>query len=484
MFTGFWFFLGLVTAGSVAWYVWWKGRRALLRMDEEMQRLHDERTIVVEFMHELAESIAEGVDREELFKRVVHAGLVSTGGLSACVFERQGTRLRGVASEGLFPPHRPLPEATRRDASSRARFLEQILKSEAFEVGEGLVGIVAKTGEGILIQDATNDPRVVRHEDPALAVKSVIVVPISSRERNIAVLAIVNSTDGMPFGETDFSLAQSLGEQAALALQNLDLMAYQIERNRMENDLSLASNIQGMLLPKQFPADPMLDFAAIYLPSQKVGGDFYDSFELGDGRIGVAVADVSGKGVPASLVMAICQSNLRHFARAHGSPAKALRMLNEVMDEETGREMFVTIVYAVIDTARDTITIARAGHELPLLCRSVGDQAKGGSYAAEFIHSQGMAVGMVPDEIFGDSLEEVTRPFSRGDCLLLFTDGVTEAANVFEEEFANARLESAILDLHSRSASEINEGVLERVATFAGTRHHGDDFTLLTIKHL
>jgi len=417
-----WFCLGVALASLVTWWVWWRGRREIFRLDEEKQRLQDERTIVVEFMHQLAESIGEGVDRKELFKRVVHAGLISAGALSACIFERTDNRLRGVAVEGLFPPHRPLPAGTRFSGTSRTRLMEQILRSEVFEVGEGLVGMVAKTGEGILIADASEDPRVVKHDDPALEVRSVIVVPISFRQRNIAVLAIVNSADGLPFGETDFSLVESLGEQAGLAIQNLDLMAFQIERNRMENDLSLASNIQGMLLPKQFPENPKLDFASVYLPAQKVGGDFFDAFELGDGRIGVVVADVSGKGVPASLVMAICQSNLRHFARAHSSPAIALRKLNEVLDEETGPEMFVTVVYGVIDSDQGTLTIARAGHELPLLCRGPSDT---GPSVAEFIQSSGMAVGIVPDEIFAPAIEEVTRSFRRGDVLVLYTDGMS-----------------------------------------------------------
>ncbi len=294
-------------------------------------------------------------------------------------------------------------------------------------------------------------------------------------------LAIVNTTDGIPFGETDFSLAQSLGEQAALALQNLELMAIQIERNRMENDLSLASSIQGMLLPKQFPNQPKLEFAATYLPAQKVGGDFYDCFELSDGCIGVAVADVSGKGVPASLVMAICQSNLRHFARANRCPAVALRRLNEVIDEETGQEMFVTIVYAVIDPAAETVTLARAGHELPLLCHA-GDGD--GSCATEFVACKGMAVGMVPDIIFRGAIEEVTRPFRSGDCLILFTDGVTEAANEKEEEFANDRLEKAVQRACRESAKEINQRIVDSVSAFAGTNDHSDDFTLLTVKHV
>ncbi len=154
--------------------------------------------------------------------------------------------------EGLFPPHRPLPESAKLRITTRTKFLEQVLKSEVFMVGEGLVGTVARTGKGILIENALDDPRVVKHDDPALVVRSIIVVPIQFRERNLGVLAIVNPSDGGPFGETDFSLATSLAEQAGLAIHNLDLLAYQIEKNKLDSELGLANEIQSMLLPRQF----------------------------------------------------------------------------------------------------------------------------------------------------------------------------------------------------------------------------------------
>jgi sigma-B regulation protein RsbU (phosphoserine phosphatase) len=473
-------FACLLVAGVGAWFLWWSDRREILRLEEEKLRLQAERKIVVDFMHTLAEALAKGVDRDELYRWVVRAGIESTGALSACVFERDGQTLRGVALQGLFPPHRPLPPEARKATASRARFLELVLKSETFAVGEGLVGEVAQTGRGILIRDATQDPRVVRHEDPALQVKSVIVVPISFRERNIAVLAIVNRSDGIPFGASDLALAESLGEQAGLALKNLELMALQMERNRIENDLELASSIQGMLLPKHFPELPEYEFASIYEPAQKVGGDLFDVFELGDGRIGVAVADVSGKGVPASLVMAICQSNLRHFARANpDSPAAALRKLNEVIHAETGTRMFVTMVYGVIDPTSGTVTLARAGHERPLLGRARGS---GGGASLEFVRSTGMAVGMVPDAIFSASLSDARVELAPGDCLVLFTDGITEATNPRDEEFSNQRLGEVVKRHLGESAQAINAAIRQSVARFCGELVPTDDFTVLTIK--
>lgn len=475
------FLMGVASGGLVGWFFWWSARREVQRMDEEKQLLSQEKMIVFDFMHNMVEAVGEGIQRNELFRRVVHASILSTGALSACIFELQGNRLRGVAVEGLFPPHRPLPESSKLKITTRTKFLEQILKSETFAIGEGIVGRVARSGKGVLIEDARNDPQVVRHDDPALEVRSLIVVPLRFREKTIAVLAIVNPSDGGSFGETAFSLAQSIGEQAGLAVHNLDLLSLQIEKNKIDSDLGLAREIQSMLLPRTFPSTEYFDIAATYLPAQKVGGDLYDIFTLPDSKVGLAIADVSGKGISASLLMAICQSNLRHFAQSIESPAEVLIALNKVLVEEMKPEMFVTILYVVADPHSGSLTIARAGHELPILVHKDGAS---GSYRAEFIGSEGMAAGMVPSTIFNDSIVERILPFLPGDVLTLFTDGVTESVNSEGTEFSNGRLADVTRTLRSRSAADLNQGITDRVELFTGPEGRGDDFTLVTIKRL
>ncbi|HKJ91088.1 MAG TPA: GAF domain-containing protein, partial [Oceanipulchritudo sp.] len=264
------FFFGLGTGSVIGWFFWWTSRREIIRLDEQRQMLAQEKLIVFDFVHNMVEAIGEGVTRQELFERVVHAAILSTGALSACIFERDGNQIRGVAVEGLFPPHRPLPASSKVKITTRAKFIEQILKTEVFKVGEGLVGETAQTGQGLLIENALDDPRVIKHDDPALEVRSVIVVPIHFREKSLGVLAIVNPSDGGSFGETDFSLASSLAEQAGLAIHNLDLMASQIEKNKLDSDLGLAHEIQSMLLPKEFPQMASLQIASLYKPAQKV----------------------------------------------------------------------------------------------------------------------------------------------------------------------------------------------------------------------
>lgn len=471
--------IGLTIGVVIGLILVWLSRREIVRKDEQMQLLAQEKTIVFDFVHNMAAAIGDGISREELFERVVHAAILSTGALSACIFERNGDLLKGVAVEGLFPPHRPMPDSVKAKITSRARFMDQVLKAEVFRVGEGLVGRAAASGKGILIENALEDPQIIKHEDPALEVRSVIVVPISFRDRNLGVLAIVNPSDGGAFGHSDYSLAESLSEQAGLAIHNLDLMATQIEKNKLDVDLGLAHEIQNMLLPRGFPDIPGLGMAKIYQAAQKVGGDLYDVFGLGLNRVGIAIADVSGKGIPASLLMAICQSNLRHFAQHIDSPAEVLRELNEVMLDEMRPEMFVTITYAVLDLELDEIVFARGGHELPILVHAIDDQVE-----VHLVKSSGMALGMVPDEIFSTTIRDTRIPFRQGDILTLYTDGVTEVQNKDGTEFGNTRLGNVIKSLYRRNADDIAKGILDRISLFSGTESQIDDLTLIIAKHL
>jgi sigma-B regulation protein RsbU (phosphoserine phosphatase) len=450
------------------------------RREEERQQAVEDRQRAVEFMHLMAETLGEGLARDELHQRIVHASILCTGALSACLFEsRPGGGLRGVAVEGLFPPHRPLAEVGAPAGSTRAKFIEQVLKSEAIAVGEGVVGRVAATREGELIADAEADLRIYRHRDPALAVRSLIAVPMAFRDRLFGVLAVANPVDDRSFTPLEFSLMASLAEQAALALHNAEFLNLQIERKQLDLDLSIASGIQQMLLPKQSTAVAGLDLDSRYRPAQKVGGDLYDIIVLSPTQVGVAVADVSGKGIPASLLMAICRTNLRQIAPRHTSPAAALRELNRTMEADASGGLYVTMLYAVIDVAAGRVTFARAGHELPLFSRR---DLVSGVYLAQFVRSEGMPLGMVPDELFSAVIEDQVEPFGTGDTLVLYTDGVTEAPNEEDKEFSGARLADVVRALHQRPASEINDAVLASVLRFTGEVAQRDDFTLVTVK--
>ena len=476
------FLLGGFISAALVYALYWRAQREVARLEEEKQGLMEERQIVLDYMHTMVDAVGERLPREELFQRIVHAAILSTGALSACIFEKgSDNMMRGVAVEGLFPPHRPIPDTQRMKLGTRAKFIEQVLKSESFPVGEGVVGRVAATGQGSLVVRASDDPRIVKHNDPALMVHSVIAAPIMVRKRLTGVLCVCNASDGLPFTETDYSLVETLAEQAGLAVHNSDFLNLQADKQRLDIDLALASDVQRMLLPRTMPQVDGLDIDARYLAAQKVSGDLYDVFQLAHRRVGVAVADVSGKGMSASLLMAICRTTLRQIAPLYESPAKVLAELNRLLAGDMGEGMYITMTYAVVDPVRNLVTIARAGHELTLFSRR---DSETGVFVSEYVGSEGMPVGLVGADLFESAIEDRTLDFVSGTTLVLYTDGLTEAPNENEKEFGGARLADALRAAHSGSARQINDGILRAVELFSGAAGLRDDYTLLTVKRV
>ena len=200
-----------------------RARRTADQAVEENQRAGQDRDRRLELMHLMTEALGGNLTRPELQQRVVHAAIVCTDALSACLFEcTDRSTVRGVADEGLFPPHGQLSSETKARRTTRAKFIAEVLKFEEFPIGDGIIGQVAASGRGELIAEAAADRRLVKHDDPALAWHSLIAVPVAFHGRVLGVLALANPASGQPFTVAEFSLAQSLAEQAALALQTAE----------------------------------------------------------------------------------------------------------------------------------------------------------------------------------------------------------------------------------------------------------------------
>ena len=178
--------------------------------------------------------------------------------------------------------------------------------------------------------------------------------------------------------------------------------------------------------------------------------------------------------------MAICRTNLRQIAPRHESPAASLIELNEALGQDIQQGMFITLLYAVIDTVKNEVTFARAGHELPFILRGTDSNGAGGA----FIGSEGMPLGLVPNDLFASVIVNRTESFRAGDLLVLYTDGLTETPNEDDKEFAGSRLADAVRSLRTRNAREINDGILESVQRFVGHSLQRDDLTLMTIKRV
>lgn len=255
----------------------------------------------------------------------------------------------------------------------------------------------------------------------------------------------------------------------------------QQEHNQLEsikNDLAIAGEIQQTILPRSFPPFPELtevvDIYASMTPAKDVGGDFYDFFQIDDERIGLVIADVSGKGVPASLFMAVSRTLLRATALRGVSSAECLTYANKLLCKESLDSMFVTVFYGIYHYKTGMMDYTNAGHNPPYLLRG-GRSVECLPVASNFV------VGVFDDIEF----ESNTLTFGIGDTLLLYTDGVTEAFNDKREQFSESNLQDILASMHeSSSAKEVVTSVLQSVKTFSGDYPQSDDITLLSLQRI
>ena len=456
-------------------------RYQTIQISEQYLRIEHERRILLNFMHNMVLLVRSTKGKLPLYKEIINSSIIGTGAVSACIYEKtnDGKLLRSTF-EGLCPPFKYPIESCNLEDASRIKFIEKAMHQEEFIIGEGLVGEVAKEKTPLLISNAKNDPRVVQHQDPSLVIHSVILAPIQFQNQLLGVLVIVNPNEGTPFTETDFTIIKAFVEQAALALHYSDLLNLEIEKNKLDLDIDLTKNIQRLLLPKNLLLHSDIDLDARYIPAQKVGGDLYNFFQLSSSKIAVAIADVSGKGIPASIVMAICQTSLRHNVRTNRSPSEVLCHINNDIIKGTDQNRFVTMTYGIIDTNKNILTLSRAGHELPLLVRHINDN----KIIVDRIKTKGMFLGMVPPEIFDKNIVETEIPFYPKDKLVLYTDGLTESINEKKEEFSERRLVETLKTVGPVSPKNTNEAILEKLYSHAGKTGLIDDLTLLTVARI
>ncbi|MCU0454545.1 MAG: PP2C family protein-serine/threonine phosphatase [Bacteroidetes bacterium] len=249
------------------------------------------------------------------------------------------------------------------------------------------------------------------------------------------------------------------------------------ERERLQHELAIARTVQMSFLPKKRPDIPRLDVASRCEPAQEVGGDYFDFIPLPNGRWGIAVGDVSGKGTQAAFFMTLTKGFLRAIARTTASPAAVLTSVNRHFYENVERGAFISIVYGVYDPERATMTLARAGHNPVMLFRN-------GMAKAEVLNSTGLALGMDPGPAFEGSIQETVFDCRFGDVFVFYTDGISEAMNRGREEFGDDRLAASIARYGHGSADQILSGIFADVAAWAGKQSAHDDRTLVAVKVL
>ncbi len=244
-----------------------------------------------------------------------------------------------------------------------------------------------------------------------------------------------------------------------------------VEKERLERELEVARDIQLSILPRELPEDPAWDLGVHFSSMEAVGGDFYDVIKLDSGKLGVAVGDVSGHGVPAALFMSLTATMLRAEAKRSDSPGDVLRAVNSQLLETSDSGMFVTLLYGILDSGAGTFEYARAGHSTPLL-------AVPGEPPIQLEDGLGQLLGVFDDMV----LDEVTIPLQSDSVMVIYTDGVTEAANESKEFFGEEGLLKAVKSSDEMQPDALLQRIWEAVQTFQGEALNEDDITLLAIR--
>lgn len=454
-----------------------RNRRLRALRDSMLQ----EKEVIYGFVHDVSEVfIGDGsADMDQLLRRVLFYALrTAKAGAGAIYLRGEGNRLEPRAISGIFPPLSGKPDPGIDRAVSKSQHVEDMVRRHAVSLGEGLIGTVADLGTAELIADAERDVRVPTYAEDFLKIRSLVLVPMRFQQEVMGVLAVVNRVDGAPFIQADMNLLQALADQASVSVHFVRLREALDAKQRLDRDLEIARKIQSLLLPKHLPKIGGFEVAASNLPALEVGGDYYDVIQIDDIHWGIAIADVSGKGISGAIMMAICRSILRSTAIGQTSPAEVLRAVNRLMRADFAEDMFVSILYMVLNTQSSRLTIARAGHERPVLFRAADPRP------AEILDSPGLAVGLGLRDQFDAALQDRSIVLGPGDVLVACTDGITEAMNARQEEWGMENFLEAVSVSAGEGAHSVINNLQQRVVRFIGDAPQYDDMTLIALRKL
>jgi sigma-B regulation protein RsbU (phosphoserine phosphatase) len=335
-------------------------------------------------------------------------------------------------------------------------------------LGLGIVGHVIRTSESVVAHDVRKDSRYIEGRKGTL---SQITVPVLRNDRAIGALNI-ESDKLAAYSDSDVEVLRFFADAAAISIEKAMLHRQILDSKLIEEQLRLAQHVQSRLLPGRDPEIPGYDIAGICISTYEIGGDYFDYLHLPDGGIGIVVADVSGKGVPAALIMAAFRALLRTQTRIDPEPARIASSLRRLLPDFTGEANFVTSVYGVLNPADGRFTYTNCGHEPPILFRAGGG-----------IEKLGIGGPLLSGVLEGVSYRTFEVTLAPGDLLLLYTDGVVEVMKEEEEEeeFGVTRLERVVQRFLHLPVSEIIGEIIRATREFAGSENYEDDFTLVIV---
>lgn len=400
-------------------------------------------------LNELAREIGASRDSQAIMDRIIRRSLKAVNA-QQCVIT--------MVSEQSLEPMKTLVRAMVTSA-----------EHQQFHLSQNLLGWMHLNKKALLSNSPRTDERFrgITWDD---SIRSILCVPLMVKSELKGVLTAYNKKGDGGFTDGDQRILAIIAMQSGQVIENARLYEQQQAYIRMQEEVRLASTIQRDLLPEAAPKVAGYDIAGRSIPAQMVGGDYFDFIQVGPDHLAICLGDVSGKGLPASLLMANLQATLRGQTLHEISVSERIVRSNELLFRSTDPEKFATLFYGVLDERRHTITYTNAGHENPYLVKAGGEVVR--------LTAGGTVLGVVDHFPFDEDVARI----DAGDLLVIFSDGITEAFNVEEEQFGERRLEEVLRAGIDDPADKLIDRIVEAVNGFAGQAPQADDLTLVVMK--
>jgi serine phosphatase RsbU (regulator of sigma subunit) len=466
----FWIVLAVALYAFLVFFIFVAQRRISNLKAHLVDALH-KKAEIGNFLSLFSKNLSGMSDMDGAMSRVARYVADLIGAKALCVFtlDEEGH----LVAKGVYGSFPPMHYASQH-VLTKPVHLMAALKSEKIKIGDGIVGEVAFTGEGVLIDDATEDPRL---SNAPLLVETFMAVPMRREGRVAGVICAVNNIHhDAPFAPEQFSALRFMSDQVVLADNILRVYASLSEQQRIGQELEFARQLQASMTPDFAPPWAPFDIFASTTPAKEVSGDFYDFIEVDEDRLLVVIGDSCGKGIPACMLMATARSFIRASAERFTTLREMARDLNNDLFLDTGDERFVTVALCLLDRRSKTVEFVRAGHTELLVKRS--------GHPVRAICPDGAALGLLPPEVVGD-FDILSFSFLDDMSILLFSDGITEALNARGEEYGLEALTDVFREFTegTRSPEALADAVQEAVDNFAGDEPRADDQTIVVISH-
>ena len=363
----------------------------------------------------------------------------------------------------------------RDEGSAELRVAVARLRDRVGEVGEirvsrNVLDEVVIRGKSVLTSDAQHDPRFASGTVVLQGVRSVLAVPLGVADKVFGIIYADSPIAEGRFTEDHLKVLTTLASVAAIRVENATLIEVRLDRERLERELALASEIQQRFQPTAPPIVPGYELQGISFPCYEIGGDYYDFIEREDGRLVIALGDVSGKGTAAALLMSSLHAAVHAQSASHDSLVATISAVNKYLAENIPANRFVTLFYAELDPASGALSFLNAGHNPPLIVHAAG--------TVEQLASGGLPLGIKPDAEYREGRTQL----QHGDVLCIYSDGVTEATSPTGEEFGPTRLYEVVSRNIDASAAGIRDRIESALTKFAQGTSAADDITLVIVK--